>query len=453
MERHDFESLNAVLETALRENGVAHAQHAAAEQAAQETRTEGQKNAHKKHQDEQQAAQEGEAAAIQRQRSNKQAADNLLAQVQQHLEQSRTAIERAKVPVLEPIPAAPAKQDLTPSAGLQKALEDVGDGHQKLEARLGKYERFREFAQTRTTVMIVGAALGAMVLFVFIGALVNTNHQNQVAAEATENANATATGVAYANATATENANATATKVIAVVESGVHVVRNHDWVPFSKTFDAVTMVLVPAGCFMMGSDSGESDEKPVHEVCFDQPFWIDQTEVTQAQFKNLGGRAEKASSFTGDNRPVEQITWFEARDFCAQRNARLPTEAEWEYAARGPDGLSYPWGNTFVADNAVYSGNSNSQTANVGSHPGGVSWVGALDMSGNVREWMSSLYKPYPHKPDDGRESTSDTNSSRVLRGGSWWGINGNLRAANRGWGTPDYWNDFDGFRCARSYK
>lgn len=203
----------------------------------------------------------------------------------------------------------------------------------------------------------------------------------------------------------------------------------------------------------MGSDNGVSDEKPVHQVCFDQPFWIDRTEVTQAQFRRFEGKTARASYFTGDNRPRENITWFEARDFCAQRGGRLSTEAEWEYAARGPEGLTYPWGNAFVGNNVVYASNSNNQTANVGSRPDGVSWVGALDMSGNVWEWVSSLYKPYPYEADDGRESTSDTNSTHVLRGGGWNGGGGVLRAANRDRSTPDIRYNGWGFRCARSYN
>jgi formylglycine-generating enzyme required for sulfatase activity len=210
------------------------------------------------------------------------------------------------------------------------------------------------------------------------------------------------------------------------------------------------MALVPAGCFMMGSDSGDSDEQPVHEQCVES-FYIDRTEVTQADFERLGGVKANANGFDGADRPVERITWFEARDFCALRGARLPTETEWEYAARGPDALVYPWGDDFVADNVVYGGNSNSQTANVGSRPGGVSWVGAVDLSGNVWEWVSTLYQPYPYASDDGRENSDNRTDNRVLRGGSWGGIGADVRAAYRGTITPDSRGNYRGFRCARS--
>ncbi|CAG1015676.1 serine/threonine-protein kinase PpkA [Anaerolineae bacterium] len=249
---------------------------------------------------------------------------------------------------------------------------------------------------------------------------------------------------------------------------------NTVWTPVTQDFDGVNMVLVPAGCFMMGSSEEQieyayelakkynpdfkreqfDNEKPTHMICFDRPFWIDRTKVTQAQFKRFGGKAATTSYFTGDNRPRENITWFEARDFCTQRGARLPTEAEWEYAARGPEGLIYPWGNTFVANNVVYYYNSNGQTANVGSRPGGVSWVGALDMSGNVWEWVNSLYQPYPYKANDGRESTLDNNSGRVMRGGGWYYRESLLRAAARTENAPDLRNYYGGgFRCVRAYN
>jgi formylglycine-generating enzyme required for sulfatase activity len=227
---------------------------------------------------------------------------------------------------------------------------------------------------------------------------------------------------------------------------------NAGWTPYSRDFGGIEMVLVPAGCFMMGSNDGRDDEQPVSEQCFDAPFWIDLTEVTQADFERLGGVKAGANSFDGDQRPVESITWFEARDFCAARGLRLPTEREWEYAARGPENLTYPWGNAWNENNAVWSGNSNNQTADVGSRPAGRSWVGALDMSGNVWEWVSSLYLPYDSQENREVDTEIRTDVQRVLRGGSW--NNGNtdiLRSANRFRNSPDGWIGSLGFRCARS--
>jgi formylglycine-generating enzyme len=243
----------------------------------------------------------------------------------------------------------------------------------------------------------------------------------------------------------TEVAQASTSTPVPLGFPGNPVTRNTGWTPTIQDFDDVQMALVPVGCFMMGSEDGDEDERPVHQQCFDEPFWIDVTEVTNAQYGSDG-------YFSGANRPREQVTWYEARDFCANPGGRLPTEAEWEYAARGPDGLTYPLGNEFVAENVVYFDNSGGQTAEVGSRPGGISWVGALDMSGNVWEWTSTIYRDYPYDASDDRESNSDTNSARVLRGGSWGDIGNLVRAATRLWGEPtvEYFNI--GFRCARDF-
>ncbi len=210
------------------------------------------------------------------------------------------------------------------------------------------------------------------------------------------------------------------------------------------------MVLVPAGCFTMGHDEGRRDERPEHQICFSAPFWIDKTEVTNAAYGAHG-------NFEGDNRPRENLTWAEARDFCAARGAedsvphRLPTEAEWEYAARGPDSLLYPWGDELNAEALIFDQNFNSQTFDVGSRPNGASWVGALDMAGSLNEWTSSLYRPYPYDPTDGREDPNDTTSPRVARSSwnSYREFDATLPVRIRT--APETRDWFLGFRCARS--
>jgi len=235
---------------------------------------------------------------------------------------------------------------------------------------------------------------------------------------------------------------------------------NADWTAYEQDFDGVTMMLVPAGCFEMGGDPNAYDYGTNQNVadggqqCFDQPFWIDKTEVTNAQFATLHGVAANPSYWTDPNRPREKITWFEARDYCALRGARLPTEAEWEYAARGPDDWFFPWGNDFVADNVVYGDNSGGQTADVGSRQAGESWVGALDLSGNVWEWTGSIYRDYPYGAGDGRENTDGnrTDVLRAVRGGSWYNFDLDVRAASRYGDGPDVWCSIIGLRCVRSY-
>ena len=233
---------------------------------------------------------------------------------------------------------------------------------------------------------------------------------------------------------------------------------NEDWTPIIRAFDGVEMVLVPAGCFMMGSDTNPaSNEYPAHEICFDTPFWIDRYEVTRAMYRacvSEGSCDETLPSqySTEPEQPINRISWFLVVAFCDWRGARLPTEAEWEYAARGPSNWVYPWFGEFVADNVVFNENSNNHTAVVGSRPSGASWVGALDMSGNVLEWVSSIYQPYPYDESDGRENRQNTSSPRVLRGGSFIDTIGFLRARIRSEGYPPDANDRFGFRCARDY-
>lgn len=221
------------------------------------------------------------------------------------------------------------------------------------------------------------------------------------------------------------------------------IARNADWTPVVETIDGVEMVQVPAGCFTMGNAEGRRDERPTAQICFNKPFWIDRTEVTNAQYGQPG-------NFPGDQRPRENLTWFEARDFCAKRGARLPTEAEWEYAGRGPDGLMYPWGNELINDNLVFDQNSGNLTADVGSKPAGVSWVGALDMAGNVWEWVSSLYKRYPYDPADGREDPTNTTEMRAYRGGVHNYIDFGAGMTTRFKAPPDTRDWFIGFRCAK---
>ena len=233
------------------------------------------------------------------------------------------------------------------------------------------------------------------------------------------------------------------------------ITHNADWKIFEQSFNGVPMMQVPAGCFDMGSEQGADDEKPVTKICFDHPYWIDKTEVTNAQFAQFGGNAAKSSTWTDPNRPRETITWFEASDFCELRGGHLPTEAEWEYAARGPDNLTFPWGNDFNTANAVYSDNANNQTAAVGSKPSGASWVGALDMSGNVWEWVSTLYKAYPYPVPGSYDerhnwiAADNTSNLRTLRGGSWNSPGDGLRAAYHIRSGPLYSNSSLGFRCA----
>ena len=237
--------------------------------------------------------------------------------------------------------------------------------------------------------------------------------------------------------------------VLALAEAGV--THNADWTPYTEEISGVLMALVPAGCFQMGTIAGNSSERPVHEVCFDEPFWIDVYEVTNEEY----GSIDCADFSDLPDQPRVCLQWTEALEYCQARGGRLPTDAEWEYSARGPDGLVYPWGNEFDEDNAVWGINSGRNAAAVGSRPEGVSWIGAYDMIGNVWEWVNDWYSGNYY----------ETLGERVVnpqgpRGGTWHGRRGSsflyeqadaLRASFREhvpWEAVD-----DGVRCARSYS
>jgi formylglycine-generating enzyme required for sulfatase activity len=219
------------------------------------------------------------------------------------------------------------------------------------------------------------------------------------------------------------------------------------WQTKAENFDDVRMVYVPAGCFLMGSVDGEDDEQPVHLQCFEEPFWIDQFEVTNGQYGEAG-------YYEGDSRPRENVTWFEAQAFCEARDARLPTEREWAYAARSPSNLIFPWGDEYIDDNVVSSWiETKRRTEAVGTRPDGVSWVGAFDMSGNVWEWTSSLYAEYPYVSNDGREDAEE-NGLRVVRGGACCSyIIADVRATYRFAIDPYLQDPNVGFRCVRDIE
>ncbi len=199
--------------------------------------------------------------------------------------------------------------------------------------------------------------------------------------------------------------------------------------------DSADMVWVPGGTLQMGSER-EADEMPVHSVDV-AGFWMYANAVTQTQYlaciaflrEQLGPTApQKPSLFKrGDangSRAAAGVDWNYACDYAKWAGGRLPTEAEWEWAARGPEQLSYPWGNAWpdgddwqdnranVSESGLY------EPIDVGRYPQGASWCGALDLLGNTFEWCSSLYRPYPYASDDGREKPK-AGEAHVLRGGS----------------------------------
>ena len=240
-----------------------------------------------------------------------------------------------------------------------------------------------------------------------------------------------------------------------------------------RSSDGMLMVYVPAGEF----EKGIADiplERPAHTVALDS-FWIDRTEVSNAQFQRCveAGRCDQPScwkdndlirdndDFGGPEQPVVCVDWYQARTYCEWTGGRLPTEAQWEYTARGPEGLEYPWGNEFDGTKLNYCdvncpkkyadedfNDGYAYTAPVGSYPDGASWCGALDMGGNVREWTQDWFGEYPSERQV--NPTGPTSGiQRGVRGGAWDGLLFDTRNTVREGGRENlefYWL---GFRCA----
>ncbi len=269
------------------------------------------------------------------------------------------------------------------------------------------------------------------------------------------------------------------------------------------------MVRIPGGAYPLGSDQEREDARPAHHVRL-EPFWIDRYEVTNVEFatfleRRLAGRDLRligdAAPGTADARaiqggdatlltentrapdrrtlvalndvesrigitsgrlmaqagferhPVNEVTWHGARAYCAWRGARLPTEAEWEAVARGREGRLYPRGHQPpTAERAVFARRSN-ETEPVGSRPAGATPEGVHGLAGNVAEWTSTLYRPYPYRRDDGREDL-EVRGERVTRGGDhvFDSTPEKLRAAFRGGFSraTDVGHRHIGFRCAK---
>jgi len=249
----------------------------------------------------------------------------------------------------------------------------------------------------------------------------------------------------------------------------------------------MVMLYVPEGNFTMGDTADQAlaecnkvykgcsrswftNEEPPHIVSL-AAYWVDKTEVTNAMYAlcvQVGAckPPSQYSSRTHDsyysdpqyaNYPVINVDWNDANTYCQWVGARLPSEAEWEKAARGADGRIYPWGNSLPTCSLVNfspygSSDCVGDTKAVGSYPSGASPYGALDMAGNVWEWVADWYSDtyYASSPTNNPPGPS-SGQYRVLRGGSWYDNELDLRSANRNWLEPDYRNNYFGFRCVLS--
>jgi formylglycine-generating enzyme len=224
---------------------------------------------------------------------------------------------------------------------------------------------------------------------------------------------------------------------------------------FKDPVTGMEFVAVPGGCYQMGDTfgDGESDEKPVHEVCVSD-FAIGKYEVTQGEWRTVMGNNPSGFSSCGDDCPVEQVSWNDVEAFIEKlnsrtgKNYRLPTDAEWEYAARSGGKREKYSGGDNVDSVAWYNGNSGNKTHPVGQKaPNG---LGIYDMSGNVWEWCQDWYgyKYYETSPKSNPQGPS-SGSYRVDRGGGWYSIPRYVRASYRLRGEPGLRSFILGFRLS----
>ncbi len=237
------------------------------------------------------------------------------------------------------------------------------------------------------------------------------------------------------------------------------------------------MILIPAGPFTMGRDNGPPDEAPAHEV-FLANFYIDKNLVTVADYAKFihtkgpsGSQGEMYLDVEDpdaliyqqkegwipvegyESYPAAELSWYGGVAYCQWLGKRLPSEAEWEKAARGKDQRLYPWGNEPPGPDLAYVGGFRGEAVPVGQFPAGASPYGVLDMSGQLWEWTRSVHESYPYNPKDGREELSG-GGSRVARGGNASSDMEGLTATAREIVTPwraESGHAYFGFRCAAS--
>ncbi len=220
------------------------------------------------------------------------------------------------------------------------------------------------------------------------------------------------------------------------------------------------MILIPAGYFLMGSSTGQADETPEHPVLLDT-FYIDKYEVSNDEYRNCINQGGCTQANTGDSftysgyrdspiyneYPVVSVNWDQANNYCRWAGKRLPTEAEWEYAASGSENLTWPWGNTFEVN---LSAANAPDTQSVGSYPAGVSPLGVHDMAGNVSEWVDDSFDSAFYANSPPRNPNNFANGdARIYRGGSFGNPDGAFFTTSRRYGNNRSFSDVDvGFRC-----
>ncbi|TAL09936.1 MAG: hypothetical protein EPO02_08810 [Nitrospirae bacterium] len=249
---------------------------------------------------------------------------------------------------------------------------------------------------------------------------------------------------------------------IQVEQSGSDVKPARDRVPPSAALKE-EMVLIAAGEFLRGYDGGGFDEKPQRRVMLDA-YWIDRDEVTYGAYmafveatghrKPISRYVKNFDKLSAPTQPAVYVSWEDADEYCRSRGMRLPTEAEWEKAARGPNGLLWPWGDQ-DKPGAANTGNPDpfEFPAPVASFPQDKSPYGVYDLAGNVMEWVSDWYQEDAYTTGLANPQGPPNGSSKVIRGASWGTVGKETRLTMRLKMVPDFRDTTIGFRCAKSVQ
>ncbi len=284
--------------------------------------------------------------------------------------------------------------------------------------------------------IVIAAIGGAIGVSMFAGGTESTTAPTHVAANVTHAAATESAASTVIPVAATDTPHATPTLI-----------------PVPDVPDG--MILIPAGFFKMGAADSRADESPEHPVLLNA-YYVDRTEVTNGQYLecvNAGGCTRSGSSRVGvasfEKYPVVLVTWSQAQTYCEWAGKRLPSEAEWEYAASGPDNFAWPWGNSFDSRLSA-AGAPDVQPA--GSYPQGASPFGAMDMAGNAAEWVLDTYSQsfYASSPP-ANPFNSDDGATKIFRGGSFGNTDGSFYTTSRRYPKSRLFSDVDiGFRCAK---
>lgn len=393
----------------------------------------------------------------------RQTSDRHMGEVRNAEQQARAALEEARwLLLVEDIGAAKPAIDTSRHASqeLVSAAHDATQATKLIPGLVKALDEARERRQHRQ--QVVGGVILVSALAMIAGGL--TFFANWQREQATERYWATVTAEAIEvplTATA-ELVAAQATTTAEVIRAQPTATAMAPVLAQMEERTGMEMIYVPPGHFIMGNPSPQGYDEYPQRTVFLSAYWIDETEVTAAQYRECVELGDCSAAGTSNlcthpdqaksDHPINCVTWKQAAEYCQWAGKRLPTEAEWEKAARGMDGRIYPWGNQAPSQTLANLGRNEGATTPVSQYPAGASPYGILDMAGNLWEWVEDRYiGDYYSQSSNLNPQPPSTGESRVVRGGSWNDVGAEVRAANRQPENPGQRSATIGFRCVYS--